>query len=80
MDLIRNANVRLDTPDTGAMYHALHALVLYRNRVEPPVQVAEVPPELKNPAPGTTPTPPMPVPPNPDKGTAPQPPAVKPPQ
>ena len=78
MDLIRNGNVRLDTPDTGAMYHALHALVLYRNRVEPSVQVAEVPPELKPPTPGTTP--PMPVPPNPDTGTAPQPPAMKPPE
>ncbi len=79
-DLIRNGNVRLDTPDTGAMYHALHAMVLYRNRVEPSVQVAEVPPELRKPAPGTAPTPPMPVPSNPDKGTAPQPPAVKSPE
>ena len=86
IDLVRNGNVGLGTADTGAMYHALHALVLYRNRVEPPAsnvppeQVAEVPPELKNPAPGTIPTPPMPVPPNPDKGTAPQPSAVKPPE
>ncbi len=78
-DLIRNGYVGLGTPDTGAMYHALHALVLYRNRVEPPssfappVQVVELPPEMKNPAPGTTPlNPPLPTPPNPDKGVDPK--------
>ena len=66
-DLIRHGYVGLGTPDTGAMYHALHALVLYRNRVEPPASIAppervvELPPEMKNPAPGTTP----PTPPNP---------------
>ncbi len=66
-DLIRNGYAPLGTPDTGAMYHALHALVLYRNRVEPPSslvppeRVVELPPEMKNPAPGTTP----PTPPNP---------------
>ena len=65
-DLVRWGGTGLDTADTGAMYHALHALVLYRNRVEPvpsetpdqlaeekpPVKVAENPPELmkKSPA------------------------------
>jgi hypothetical protein len=61
-DLVRWGGTGLDTADTGAMYHALHALVLYRNRVEPvptetpnqlaeekpPVKVAEVPPQLMN--------------------------------
>lgn len=61
-DLVRWGGTGLDTADTGAMYHALHALVLYRNRVEPvstgmpnqfaeekpPVKVSEVPPELMN--------------------------------
>ncbi len=73
-DLIRHGSVGLGTPDTGAMYHALHALVLYRNRVEPPSslvppeRVVELPPEMKNPAPGTTP----PTPPNPEKVTDPK--------
>lgn len=73
-DLIRNGYVGLATSDTGAMYHAVHALVLYRNRVEPPAsvvppeQVAELPPEMKNPAPGTTLLNPLtPTPPNPGK-------------
>jgi|GEM_PF-2177284 len=65
-DLVRWGGTGLDTGDTGAMYHALHAMVLYRNRIEPPTpavpptppaagrppQVAELPPEMKNPAPG----------------------------
>ena len=93
-DLVGNGNVDIvDTATTGAMYHALHALVLYRNRIDPPAspvppeRVAEVPPEMKHPAPGTTPPPPLlvpmspnPVPPNPDQGTGPQPPAENKPQ
>ncbi len=78
-DLIRNGSVGLGTPDTGAMYHALHALVLYRNRVEPPSSIAppermvELPPEMKNPTPGTTPPSPLPpTPSNPDKGVDPK--------
>lgn len=57
-DLVSHSNRNLTTPDTGAMYHALHALVLYRNRIHPPTlapvappMVAEVPPELQNPKP-----------------------------
>lgn len=53
-DLVRWGSTALGTADTGAMYHGLHALVLYRNRVEPPVslhppeQLAELPPEMRN--------------------------------
>ena len=66
-DLVRWGGEGLGTADTGAMYHALHALVLYRNRIEPPTkatppatakppeQLAEVPPEMKKPAPGDKP-------------------------
>ncbi len=70
-DLVGNGNVGLGTSDTGAMYHALHAMVLYRNRIEPPgspvppARVADLPPEMKNPAPGTTPPQPLLVPPVP---------------
>jgi hypothetical protein len=56
-DLVRWGGTGLDTADTGAMYHALHSLVLYRNRVEPPSvnapgQVANAP----GPLPQETPT------------------------
>jgi hypothetical protein len=78
-DLISGQNQFLSHEDTGSLYHSVHALVLYRNRVDPPdaagpapIQAADLPPELKNPAPT-----PMPV---PDKtGTpAPKPEAPKP--
>ena len=59
-DLIRWQGAELLPADTGAMYHAVHALVLYRNRLEPPSsvpqppRVVELPPDQKHPAPGTT--------------------------
>lgn len=64
-DLVRWGGTGLETAETGAMYHALHALVLYRNRVEPsgtaappqlvekkdPIKVAEKPDEpMSNPS------------------------------
>ncbi len=66
-DLVRWGGTGLDTADTGAMYHALHSLVLYRNRIEPvsqqqPPRVAELPPEQMN----KTPSDPKNVPPNED--------------
>ena len=70
-DLVGNKDVGLGTADTGAMYHALHAMVLYRNRIEPPAstvppeRVAQVPPELKNPTPVPVPPQPLLVPPVP---------------
>lgn len=62
-DLINGQNQYLDHEHTGSLYHAVHALVLYRNRIEPPEsskpaeQVVELPPEQRNPAPGTNATP-----------------------
>lgn len=79
VDLINGQNQFMSHEDTGSLYHSVHALVLYRNRVDPPdaagpapIQSVELPPEQKNPAPT-----PMPM---PDKtGTpAPQPEAPKP--
>ncbi len=97
-DLIYWQNAPLKPAETGAMYHAVHALVLYRNRIEPPTSVtppermAELPPEMKHPAPGTpqTPTtppmnsatvPPAPITPAPmTKGTDPKTPPVEQPE
>ncbi len=84
-DLVRWGNVGLGTADTGAMYHALHSLVLYRNRMEPsgnaippvpatvlqPEKVAQLPPEMKNPVPGS-PMPTTPAPLDKDKATDPK--------
>ncbi len=74
-DLVRWGAVELvDTKDTGAMYHALHALVLYRNRMAPPASAvpltreAQLPDELKNPVPGTGTPQPTPL----DKNTDPK--------
>jgi hypothetical protein len=70
-DLLQGQNQPLSHEDTGSLYHSVHALVLYRNRVDPPestppaAQTVEVPPEQRNPAPG-----PMP---NPDKTATPAP-------
>lgn len=68
-DLVSHSNKDLSVPDTGAMYHALHALVLYRNRVQPPTaapvappMVAQLPSEQQNPAPVTKAAPIAPAP------------------
>ena len=86
-DQIHWGSAALGTADTGAMYHALHALVLYRNRIEPPTstqplaQEAKLPPELMKPAPGTaTPQPPEVVPVPPQNKTDPPMPAGKEPE